>query len=349
MTLSNLPVEILDLVCQHLYDDPGDGYPPCAPSLLHAALSCACLRDISRPWIFREVKFCHPSNRADRLLRTLREKPSYGKFVHHAVVWNRESDENTIYTGSKDELSYMFSTMSNLRDLYAPLFPPEVVGAMLLVSNTAFRDTLEYFCINGSKLNVFQLFELLSYPQLLHVTLFAFQDIDCCPCDRLPHLLPLRLVSLTLESCQIGFPMLEAIVGKSTNLEVLDVPLPLPCPSRRTSDRGGVMTGPGVSISLPMSMRPLSDLLTRFTHSLTELTLRKFRQSWNGHDKSRLDLQHFNVLRSASLADGCFFPCSTVGRDRQGFTSLLPESLENLEVCLPLSLVKIVTLTLASD
>ncbi|KAF2013950.1 hypothetical protein BU24DRAFT_424962 [Aaosphaeria arxii CBS 175.79] len=330
MQLLELPVELLDLICEALYDDDDECEARItrlnACSLLRVSLVSKTLRQIVRPWIFKEVRLQYPSHRANLLLRTLHALPSYGHYIQYLYLWNRQKQ----WSGSLDDLGFLFSVLNNLRELYAPLFPPGILRNVLKDFRSC--STLQYLCLDGSSYGVRDLFELLSFPCMSRFYLFSFDDTACCQ-DEPHQSIHAPLTELDLEQSQIGQPLFGHIMSRCSRLEQLRCLVPFPCAAERIADEWAVTwVGSSVLVPRPISMNFLSLQICEFKETLTELHVLTSRQTWTGHDGSKLDLREFVRLERLSASSSCFFMATNFENDRLGFHELLPPSLVNLDV-----------------
>lgn len=328
MPLLKLPVELLDLIIECIHTESSEAHTLSLRPLLDTTLACSALRNVAQPWIFREIRLSFPSNRAELLLRSLRENPLFGNYIQHLIIWDRSEE----FEGNAEDLSSLFSHLTNLRQLYAPLFPPSALSPILLSTSYAVRDSLEFLVLDGSSLTTWDLLTLLSYPHLRHFTAFGFDDVECR--NLYPEVLQsLRLASLGLASSQIGLPLMQRLLEQCSDLEHLDFIIPVPPTSSYIRRTGGILTAASVSCPISLSMTPVQTLLDPFQDTLVELNIRSGRQLWQGQDKIRLSLRKFGALKKLLATSSCFFTPSSLVENKKSFYELLPPSLVELEVC----------------
>lgn len=83
-----------------------------------------------------------------------------------------------------------------------------------------------------------------------------------------------------------------------------------------------------------LSPRSVRSLIGQFRHTLVNLWLwnDNYPPRWSSHDRSRLDLSKFEMLRKVHVPSDCFFASHTPDATREGVWRLLPPRLEDLKV-----------------
>ena len=289
MKLVELPTEVLDLICEAIFDDEDEFEARVernhSPNLFNLALTCRQLSKIAIQWVQREVRIRHPSGHAKALLQRLAVSPSDGDRIRALFITNQHKE----YVGDPSELDFLIKTAVNLHDLYVPQIPARATKKTLMDKSLECAKTLENICLDASgEYSIDNLFHLLSFPRLRGLQIFRFDDHECRTDIAYP-LPPLRLKNLRLTSCQIGMPLFDKIMSRCSKIQELEILLPLPGKAQKISDSWDeTWASPRVLIDSTLSMVPISLRLEHFRDSLVELHLLTGRQVYKGTQECHL-------------------------------------------------------------
>ena len=86
--------------------------------------------------------------------------------------------------------------------------------------------------------------------------------------------------------------------------------------------------------NMTLSPACTGNLLGSFKHTLVNLRLWKdwYGTAWDAHDRSRLDLSSFEMLRTLTLPSDCLIVFDFPNPSREGLWKTLPVSLEDLKI-----------------